>query len=148
MNLGVFLVSLVISVTAFAKSTANSHDGVMLYGFDPTTYYSSTKPLKGKKEIKTEIDGRTYVFATEANKKTFLADPKKFEPQYEGWCATAVASGYKYDIDPENFKVTNGKLYLFYKGWKGDAKTAWVEKEPESIQKADGNWPKVKDTEE
>ena len=132
---------------AFAGS-ANVRKGVMLYGYDPVSYYGSQKPLKGNPAIKAEVKGLTYYFSSEENKKTFSADPKKYEPQYEGWCATAVAKGYKYDIDPENYKVTDGKLYLFYKGWKGDAKKDWVKDEPASIKEAESNWPKVKTSEE
>ena len=142
-----FALSFLLSATALAAPTANLKDGVMLYGFDPVSYFSQ-KPLKGKKEIKADADGGTYLFASEENKKTFLKNPKQYEPQYEGWCATAVAKGYKYDIDPENFKITNGRLFLFYKGWKGDAKTAWLENETENTSKADKNWPEVRNSKE
>ena len=138
---------LLIAIFAFG-GTANIRKGVMLYGYDPVSYYTSEKPVKGSEKIKAEVNGLTYLFSTEANKKLFLAAPKQYEPQYEGWCATAVGKGYKYDIDPENFKVTNGKLYLFYKGWNGDAKKDWVVSEPDSIKKANTNWPQVKNTEE
>ena len=138
------------SVAAWAGSinTANIRDGVMLYGYDPVSYFAGSKPAKGKTEVKAVVDGQTYLFASEENKKLFVASPKKYQPQYEGWCATAVVKGYKYDIDPENYKVTDGKLYLFYKGWKGDAKKDWVKDESTNIKTADQNWPKVKTTEE
>ena len=131
-----------------AGTTANVRKGVMLYGYDPVSYIDAPKPVKGNPAIKTEIKGLTYLFANEENKKAFLADPKKYEPQFEGWCASAVANGYKYDIDPENYKVTGGKIYLFYKGWKGDAKKDWVKDEPGNIKSADQKWPTVKVTEE
>ncbi|MEO5667461.1 MAG: YHS domain-containing (seleno)protein, partial [Bdellovibrionota bacterium] len=107
---------------ATSASTANLDKGVILKGYDPVSYFKSPLPLKGKAEIKADLDGVTYLFATTANRDEFLKTPKKYTPAYEGWCATAVASGYKYDIDPENYKVTDGRLFLFYKGWKGDAK--------------------------
>ena len=132
---------------SFAQGTANVRKGVMLYGYDPVSYFAE-KPAKGSPAIKAEVGGLTYLFATETNKKLFVANPKKYEPQYEGWCATAVAKGYKYDIDPANYKVTDGKLYLFYKGWKGDAKKDWVKDEPGSIKSADSKWPEVKKSEE
>lgn len=142
------LTFLYLTVSLAAGTTANVRQGVMLYGYDPVSYFTGQSPLKGKAEIKADVSGNTYLFATEANKKSFLADPKKYEPQYEGWCATAVAGGYKYDIDPENYKVTDGKLYLFYKGFLGDAKKDWVKDEPNQIKKANSNWPRVRTTEE
>lgn len=133
-----------LSIFAYAATTANVQNGIILQGFDPVSYFKAAKPQKGKSEIKADFDGVTYLFSSEENKKLFLSDSEKYKPQYEGWCATAVASGYKYDVDPENYKVTDGKLYLFYKGWKGDAKKDWVKNEAENTKKADTNWPKVK----
>ncbi|MBY0451952.1 MAG: hypothetical protein K2P92_02880 [Bdellovibrionaceae bacterium] len=133
---------------AWADSTANIRKGVMLYGYDPVTYFKDGKPQKGKESIKADVGGVTYLFANEENKKAFVAEPKKYEPQYEGWCATAVAGGYKYDIDPENYKITDGKLYLFYKGFLGDAKKDWVKDEPAQIKKANVQWPNVRNTKE
>jgi YHS domain-containing protein len=148
MNVKTILTSLTLAVAAqaggSASTTANLKDGIILKGYDPLTYFKGAKPAKGKAEIKTDFDGATYLFASEANKAEFLKEPKKYAPAYEGWCATAVAGGYKYDIDPENYKVTDGRLFLFYKGWKGDAKKDWVKAEPESIKKADTQWPTVR----
>lgn len=132
---------------ANAESTANVRDGVLLYGYDPVSYFKD-KPSLGQKTISHEDRGVRYLFASEENKSEFLKNPEKYRPAYEGWCATAVAGGYKYDIDPLNYKITEGRLYLFYKGWKGDAKKEWVKNEPESIKKADQLWPKVRTSRE
>lgn len=117
-------------------------------GYDPVSYFTQSKPEKGSDKFTAEFEGAVYRFSNEANKALFQKEPKKFAPAYEGWCATAVAGGYKYDIDPENFKVTNGRLFLFYKGWKGDAKKDWVKDEVASTKKADELWPTVKGTKE
>ena len=48
-------------------------------------------------------------------KEVFLKNPTNFEPEYGGWCAYAMGdSGEKVTINPETFKIINGKLYLFY----------------------------------
>ncbi len=144
----ILLIALAGFNLAWAETTANLNGDAVLHGYDPVSYFTGAKPVKGKAEITTVLDGATYRFMNEDNKKLFLSDSKKFTPQYEGWCATAVAGGYKYDIQPENFKITDGKLYLFYKGFLGDAKKDWVKNEPESIKKADTNWSKVKTSKE
>ncbi|BBH54142.1 YHS domain-containing (seleno)protein [Fluviispira sanaruensis] len=128
--------------------TANIKDGVILKGYDPVSYFKGSKPIKGKPEIKVNINGITYLFSTSENKIEFLKNPKKYTPEYEGWCATAVADGYKFDIHPENYKITNDRLFLFYKGWRGNAKTDWLKDEPGQIKKADENWPKVRNEKE
>ena len=135
-----------LALAGGAGGTANLEKGVILKGYDPVSYFKGGHPAKGKPELKAEIDGVTYLFSTTENKTEFMKSPKKYQPAYEGWCATAVASGSKSDIDPESFKVTDGRLFLFYKGWKGDAKKDWIKDESGSIKKADTNWPTVRET--
>jgi hypothetical protein len=48
-------------------------------------------------------------------------DPVGYLPAYGGWCATARARSGKVQIDPVSFKVTNGRLFLFYNGLFGNA---------------------------
>ncbi len=140
----------ICSVFAFcwaqAGATANLESGVILKGYDPVSYFNGARPVKGKADLKTDLNGVTYLFSSQENQATFLKDPKKYQPAYEGWCATAVVSGDKVDIDPENYKITNDRLFLFYKGWKGDAKKSWTKDEPENIKKADANWPTVRES--
>ena len=137
-----------LSLSAFAASTANLDDGVILKGYDPVTYFKDKKPSKGDAKITAVLDGATYRFTSVENRAEFVANTAKYAPAYEGWCATAVAGGYKYDIDPQNYKVTDGRLFLFYKGFLGDAKKDWVKDEPAQIKLADSKWPTVKNTKE
>ena len=146
----IFLVTLAVSSIGFSKETDstapktfNIEGGVVIKGYDPVSYFQASGPLKGDKKITVSHDGVSYLFANEENKTMFLAQPSAFIPQYGGWCATAVAGGYKYDIDPKNYKITDNKLYLFYKGLLGDAKKDWVKNEPQQINQADKNWPEV-----
>lgn len=132
------------STSAFGGSTYNLDDGVALGGYDPISFFTEKKPKKGKSTIVTEFDGVKYQFSSEANKKTFDASPKKYQPAYGGWCATATAGGYKYPADPTNYVVTDGRLFVFYKGLFGNSKNPWVKDEPNHIKKADKNWPEVK----
>jgi YHS domain-containing protein len=129
------------------ESTANLENGVVLKGYDPVSYFQGT-PKKGVASLKAEADGISYLFANKENQQEFLKSPKKYAPAYEGWCATAVAGGYKYDIDPLNYVITDGRLFLFYKGWKGDAKKPWLKDQPQQMKKADSQWPQVRLTKE
>lgn len=133
-----------ISCAAVAETTANLRKGVMLYGYDPVSYFKSDQPQKGDPKISVIDQGLKYVFVSDTNKAEFVKSPEKYRPAFEGWCATAVAGGYKYDIDPLNYKITNGRLFLFYKGWRGDAKKDWIKDEPQQIIKADKAWPTVR----
>ena len=118
-------------------------DKVALSGYDPVGYLTQNKALKGRKEINSSHRGVTYCFATDENKKLFLASPEKYLPTYGGWCATAMAKGEKVEIDPTNFKVTNGRLFLFFKAFYANAIKDWNKDEPGQTAKADANWKKI-----
>ena len=105
--------------------------------------YFDGKPLDGKEEIKTEYKGVTYFFATTPNLNKFKASPEKYEPSYGGWCAYAMGeSGEKVKVDPETFKILDGKLYLFYNSWGNNTLTDWNRNEKGLKPKADQNWKK------
>lgn len=119
----------------------NLEKGVAIQGYDPVVYFTLNKAMKGNKNISAVADGVTYYFSTTSNKDLFLKDFKKYEPQYGGWCAYAMgATNEKVDIDPETFKITNGKLYLFYHTWVNNTLPKWNVDETNLKAKADKNW--------
>lgn len=118
-------------------------DKVALGGYDPVSYFAKNQALKGRKEISALHRGVTYYFASGENKRLFIESTEKFVPTYGGWCATAMAKGEKVEIDPANFKVTNGRLFLFYKGLWGNARKDWDKDETSQTAKADTNWKKI-----
>ena len=121
----------------------NLEDHVAIHGYDPVAYFESKSAVKGSDKIFGGYKGVTYRFSSNDNKKKFLDDPTKYLPTYGGWCATAMADGSKVDIDPTNFKLTNGRLFLFYKGWLGDAQKDWNKDENNMRSKADAAWAKI-----
>lgn len=133
------------------KSFNLDEDGVALQGYDPLSYFDKSGPKLGRKEHTFVLRGVTYRFASAENKAKFEADPAKYEPPYGGWCAWAVIDGDKVEIDPLNFEVIDGKVYLFYKGWLGNAKKKWDEKlkaegSKKTVASADSGWKKLADT--
>lgn len=119
------------------------NDGVAIDGYDPLTYFESNRPARGSPEYATVYRGAVYHFVHREARDRFAADPEKYAPAYGGWCATAMAEGKKVEIDPSNFKVTRGRLFLFYKGFLGDARKDWVKSEPELTRKADDHWRRL-----
>jgi YHS domain-containing protein len=118
-------------------------DGVAIKGYDPVAYFTGSKAQEGKKDISLTTEGITYRFATTQNRDLFKASPAKYQPQYGGWCAYAMgATGEKVDIDPETFKLLDGKLYLFYNQFFNNTKKTWNKDEANLKKKADANWEK------
>ena len=88
--------------------------------------------------------GVSYHFANVADQNSFQANPQKFEPQYGGWCAYAMGhDGSKVEIDPETFKIINGKLFLFYNRFFNNTLKAWNQDESKLHMQADANWQKI-----
>jgi YHS domain-containing protein len=134
------------SAAAYAEDAKHNNvdkDRVILKGYDPVSYFTSGKPQLGDAKITTEYEGAVYRFASDENRQKFLAEPKKYLPEYGGWCAKALADKNFVDIDPLNFKITNGRLFLFYKGLLGDALPIWNKDEANLTQRADKNWQEI-----
>jgi YHS domain-containing protein len=121
----------------------NLENKVAIQGYDPVAYFNQGKAVKGKKEILASSQGVIYKFSSNENKDAFLKNPSKYEPQYGGWCAYAMgSSGGKVEINPETFKIIDGKLYLFYNEYFSNTLKSWNKDEDNLKSKADTNWKK------
>lgn len=118
-------------------------DRIAINGYDPVAYFVKNSAMKGLAELKADYLGVHYQFSSPENKRLFVANPEKYLPTYGGWCATAMAKGEKVEIDPTNFKVTNGRLFLFFKAFYGNAIKDWNKDEANLMARADGNWKKI-----
>lgn len=144
MNKTILFLALLLPFTVAGQSGAGQYNlekGLALQGYDPVSYFTAHKAAKGKKELAYQHDGISYYFSSAANKSTFAANPAAYEPQYGGWCAYAMgATGEKVEIDPETFKVLDGKLYLFYNSLFNNTLPKWNQDEAGLKAKADKNW--------
>lgn len=146
----VLLVLILISGVSFAQNDAkrieqyNLENKVAIQGYDPVGYFTQGKAIKGKKEFTTSYQGVVYKFLSSENKEAFLKNPSKYEPQYGGWCAYAMGSeGEKVEINPETFKIIDGKLYLFYNAYFNNTLKSWNKDQTNLKTKADNNWKKT-----
>jgi YHS domain-containing protein len=122
----------------------NLEKKIALQGYDPIGYFKQNKAVKGKKEIATTYDGVVYYFSSIENKNVFIKTPTKYEPQFGGWCAYAMGeTGEKVEINPETFKIIEGKLYLFYNAYFNNTLKSWNKNETILKSKAEANWKKV-----
>jgi YHS domain-containing protein len=146
------LVTVFATGTVSAQNAAELHKknfnldktGLAIEGYDPVAYFTAQKAIEGKKEISLNYEGVTYRFATAQNRDLFKAIPAKYQPQYGGWCAYAMgANGEKVDVDPETFKLVDGKLYLFFNKFFNNTKKSWNKDEKNLKSKADVNWEKI-----
>ena len=148
-KLSIILFVALLSATTFAQTAAkrtkefNLENKIAIQGYDPVAYFTQKKAVKGKSSLASTFEGVTYNFSSQANKDTFLKSPTSYEPQYGGWCAYAMgANGEKVEVDPDTFKIVNGKLFLFYNAYFNNTLKSWSKDEANLNKKADANWKK------
>ena len=125
------------------KKNFNIKKDIILEGYDAVSYFEG-EPLEGKPEFKFAYGGIVYQFASQSNLNKFKANPLKYEPAYGGWCAFAMGeTGEKVKIDPETFKILEGKLYVFYNFWGNNTLEDWNKNEKKLKEAGDRNWKKV-----
>ena len=128
---------------ALRKKHFNTDDALAIEGYDPVSYFLS-KPQEGSKKLSYSYRGVTYYFASNDNLQKFKTSPEKYEPAYGGWCAYAMGkTGEKVKVDPETYKIIDGRLYLFYNFWGNNTLDDWNEKETPLKAAGDLNWKKL-----
>ena len=115
-----------------------------LSGYDPIAYFETGATQMGSKQHSLEWMGATWRFANAERLAMFEREPEKYAPQYGGYCAYAIAEGYTASSDPEAWKIVDGKLYLNY---SKKIRTIWEQDIPGYIEKADRNWPEIRNGE-
>ncbi|WP_142784201.1 YHS domain-containing (seleno)protein [Changchengzhania lutea] len=141
-----FLLLTLSSSFLFAQTIDyNLKNGFIAHGYDVVAYFNNTA-VKGENQFQTTYDGVKYKFSSEKHLNIFKQNPKKYVPQYGGYCAYAVAvKSDKVAINPKTFTITDGKLYLFYDAWGTNTLNLWDEENPTKLQsKADKNWDIIK----
>lgn len=111
-------------------------------GYDTVAYFTDGKAIEGKKEFQTEWMGANWRFESEEHMELFISNPEKYAPQYGGYCAYAVSNNGLAGIDPEQFHIYNGKLYLNY---NAKIQQGWLPDKVERIEAADQYFPDLID---
>jgi len=132
-------VVLLIGFGAIAAG-ASAAGPAAIKGYDSVAYFTDGKALKGSASISFQWHGMTWYFRTAANRDLFAASPKKYAPQYDGYCAWAMTESRKAITDPEVWRIVDGKLYL---NCSVSAYQKWIKDLPGNIKKADQNWLKL-----
>lgn len=138
----VVLVLLTGAAVLAQKSPTFIQSGKAIKGYDPVAYFTDGKPVLGADSLNLAWNNATWYFASRKNLELFRKNPEKYAPQYGGYCAFGLSNGYKAQTDPQAWTIDNGKLYLNY---NLDVRQEWNKNRKERIEKADKNWPDVKD---
>ena len=100
-----FTILLLTITTTFFAQDYHTKRGYVAEGYDVVSYFNNN-PEKGNKEFTTKFDGVKFKFSSKKNLETFKKSPKKYVPQYGGYCAYAIGAKAE--------KVSDGKAILTF----------------------------------
>ena len=141
MLLAGFMMTIVASAIAQRSEVYTTSDGA-IHGYDAVAYLKDSKAVKGDAKFAYTWKDAKWLFSSQQNLDLFKASPDKYAPQYGGYCAYGTSQGHKAPTDPQAWTVVDGKLYLNY---NTEVLGMWRKDKPGYIQKADKNWPAIKD---
>lgn len=144
--------ALALSGQAFAGPQYVDDTGYAVSGYDVVAYFkldqnpvgkAQPAAVPGKAAYTAKYNDAVFAFSSAENRDTFLADPAKYAPQYDGHCAYGVSKGGKVPANPNLWRIVDGKLYLnITKNVVG----FWEEDIPGNINLAETNWVSIDDT--
>ena len=117
----------------FSKATDTA-----INGYDSVAYFTERKPVQGQDAFAFEWKGAKWKFASQVNLDLFKANPEKYAPQYGGYCAYGVAKDSLVKVDPAQFTILDGKLYLNY---DAGVQKDWLKDQAGYIKAADVKFP-------
>ena len=139
--LGLITAGIVAGAAAYQTSPVNvSRGDLALQGYDAVAYWTSGQPTRGSTSFEHRWNDAVWRFSTAANRDQFAKDPARYVPEFGGYCAYAVSRGYTADIDPNAWRIVDGRLYLNY---SKRVQKLWEEDVPGNITKGRQNWPGV-----
>lgn len=111
--------------------------GVAMLGYDAVAYFAEGKPVKGDPKFTHDWMGAKWQFASASHRELFKANTEKYAPQYGGYCAYGVSQGHLVVIEPDKFKILDGKLYLNY---DADVQATWLKDPAGYVRQADARF--------
>jgi len=125
-------------INTLKNSLFGGRTDTAINGYDTVAYFTAGKPVKGQDGLATEWMGSKWKFSSQANLDLFKSNPDKYAPQYGGYCAYGVTQGYLVKVEPEQFTLRDGKLYLNY---DADVQAKWLKDPAGFIKDADAKFP-------
>jgi YHS domain-containing protein len=119
-----------------------STDGKAIRGYDVVAFFTEGKAVRGSDTLAYTYKDAQWLFSSVKNREAFKGNPDKYLPQYGGYCAYGTADGHKAPTETDTWTIVDGKLYFNY---NQKVKGLWTTDQPRLIEKADTQWPMIKD---
>jgi len=116
---------------------------IAIGGHSPTSYHQSQQANKGEKQFIYDWKDAKWLFANAQERDLFAADPTRYAPAYNGFCANALSLGEGLvKTNGRHWRIIDDRLYLFYSA-KG--RERWGTNTVEYIGQANAAWQKELD---
>lgn len=139
--------AIALTTPAFAADEINVSSGISAvgaplaaHGVDLVALVNNGNPVEGFATHTATYDGASYYFTTAANLEAFEANPAAYLPQHGGFCSFGVSVGKKFDGDPDQYLIADGKLYLFL---NADTRAAFLKDVTGTAKTADDQWANI-----
>ena len=118
----IFVVLIFIAFSANADEPVSKSflTGVAIGGHDSVAYHrlGNSEPhraIEGNRIWEVEWKGANWLFSSEADRDLFAANPERFSPAYNGFCANALSLGEGLiKTDGSHWQIFDDRLYTFY----------------------------------
>ena len=127
-----FCILLLSNIALFHQNQANAETSevatkVAIDGYDTVAYFTLKKATRGSKQFTHQWNDKIWYFSSAENRELFAASPERFAPQFNGFCANGLSDGHAVAANPKNWRIIDGKLYLFFSEygrdqWQGNVK--------------------------
>lgn len=121
-----FLAAILLAVTTFTTLAALSgQNDIAIGGYSPVSYFSAGKAEQGSPSFSVFHDGKIYFLTSAVQMQRFRDNPEKYIPALAAHCPYSLALGRSVAVDPQQFEIIDGRLYLFHNSTELDALAAW-----------------------
>lgn len=103
----------IIPTSIGMHSKVYTESNIAMGGLDIVNYYYKKPPVNGNNRFSVKIDDHGWLFVSDKNLKLFKAKPKKYIPEFGGYCVYTISKGYTYPPDPKVYHFDRKKLYFF-----------------------------------
>lgn len=114
----IFGILILLHVSACGKAELaptewiNASSAIGIQGYDPVAYHLKGEAQPSLAERHSTLDGVRYHFVSQVHQQLFEEQPHTYLPAYGGYCAYAMSGGRAVDINPNNWSIVDGQLYL------------------------------------
>lgn len=121
-SLIIFIILVIISFGSNAEEPVSKSflTGIAIGGHDSVAYHTRNshklkRIVKGNKTWKTVWKGADWLFSSKADRDLFAANPERYSPAYNGFCANALSLGEGLiKTDGTHWQIFGEQLYTYY----------------------------------